>query len=242
MNRPGPIAAEIRKMNNDSQQQLADYMTAEGCKTDRNAIAYGESENGFYNGPRMLLFCKRYNILNPAAVFLGQGNGPRLNERGLRALSDATDVIMAHKPYLELPSCELRLAPHSVAAGPGVAGDAIEDIWVKVPLEDIPPVRNRDALMVARVYGNSMEPHIHDGDYIIYMPCSIPQPGQVILCYYDYGMMVKVYQQEGSKAWLESYNDELYDPIPLREGFVFECQGEYMGRTTALSVSTRQPS
>lgn len=242
MIRPGPIAAEIRKINNDSQQQLAEYMTAEGCRTDRNAIAYGESEDGFYSGLRLLLFCKRYNILDPAATFLGQGNAHRLNERGLRALNEATDVILAHKPYLELPSCELRLAPHSVAAGPGVAGDAIDDIWVTVPLEDIPPVRNRDALMVAKVYGYSMEPHIHDGDYIIYMPCKVPRPGQVILCFYDYGMMVKVYQQEGDKAWLESYNEEFYDPIPLKEGFAFECQGEYMGRTTALSTHSGRPA
>lgn len=63
-------------------------------------------------------------------------------------------------------------------------------------------------------FGNSMEPQIHEGDYIIVKKQDNADNGDIVICTYDKKTIVKKYFKSGSTILLESFNKKA-KPYPI---------------------------
>ena len=84
-----------------------------------------------------------------------------------------------------------------------------------------------DAFLVEAT-GNSMEPDIHVGDFIIGKIQSTADKGDLIICSKDGLVMVKKYIKNKDGVMLVSFNEE-YDPILVSPDSTFQIEGIVKG-------------
>jgi repressor LexA len=73
--------------------------------------------------------------------------------------------------------------------------------------------------------GDSMEPHIHEGDFLISQKHSSPNNGDIIVCVLDKKVLVKKYFRQANRITLISINNDKYPPIPVSEDDYFKVEG-----------------
>jgi repressor LexA len=70
--------------------------------------------------------------------------------------------------------------------------------------------------------GDSMEPHIKDGDLIIAQKRAIVNDGEIIVCVHDEEVLIKKYFKHGEQIILISINSDKYPPFPVLKYFKIE--------------------
>lgn len=65
--------------------------------------------------------------------------------------------------------------------------------------------------------GNSMRPHIHDGDLVIADKAKKPKPGDIVVCRYQDDVLCKVFWPKDNVIILSSYNASEYGPILITD-------------------------
>lgn len=103
------------------------------------------------------------------------------------------------------------------------AGEPIEGI--SVPLGYIAPPFHADYVLIAK--GHSMEPVIHDGEYIFVKSCKTLCAGEIGIFYIDGEVTCKKYQPEQDCILLQSLNPD-FKPFKysLNENHDFKIQGK----------------
>jgi phage repressor protein C with HTH and peptisase S24 domain len=114
----------------------------------------------------------------------------------------------------------------SVSAGTGkyAYGEAID--FLPVP----ETVKKSGNIVYFRVSGDSMEPEIRHGSYVLVKEGVMPENGQEGVFVLEEEWFVKVYRRIGTTVILSSINREYRDiEIEAAEGINFKCIGKVAG-------------
>jgi repressor LexA len=70
--------------------------------------------------------------------------------------------------------------------------------------------------------GDSMEPHIKDGDIVIAQKKQIVNDGEIIVCIHNEEVLIKKFFKHGEQIILISLNSDKYPPFPVLKYFKIE--------------------
>lgn len=92
---------------------------------------------------------------------------------------------------------------------------------------DIPVLHNGHKIVGFKVQGNSMEPRLKEGDYVIVQKGTDVNDGDVgVFVYGDNELMVKKYKEKNNRVFLESLNVYEHPPIEVHEHDYFRVIGK----------------
>lgn len=105
------------------------------------------------------------------------------------------------------------------AAGYGaINGDASpKKLSISKPfLDEIVNVRNYKKLDIIRVYGDSMEPYISNGEYVIIEKITEARNGETVICNINGEVFIKRYKSDPFKKWVKlQSNNGTYEDIHI---------------------------
>lgn len=111
-----------------------------------------------------------------------------------------------------------------ISCGTGTWVDEVPEDYVGIPT---PMLNQSSGYFSNRASGDSMEPGIHPGDYLVFEVCPEVPSGQIGAFSLNDRFYCKRFKRlpDGS-PWLFSDNDR-YDPIPIRPADTFRTLGIY---------------
>ena len=126
-----------------------------------------------------------------------------LDERG-RKVVDAVMEVESGEEIVEIPKRETKIIPlFAAAAGPGEppSQDGFDDYEVDA---------DSDAKFAVKISGDSMEPHLHDGDVVL-CKRKKPETGDLAVMMVNGLIYLKQYITDGYNIYLRSLNRERKD-------------------------------
>ena len=101
------------------------------------------------------------------------------------------------------------------------------------PIEKIPVSRklltfNVDQAFLMTAMGDSMEPRIWEGDYVIVMRADHAENGEIVVCTYNDKSLIKLLKYSNNIITLNSFNT-YYSPIVVNEHDQFRIEGIVKG-------------
>lgn len=126
-----------------------------------------------------------------------------LDERG-RKVVDAVMEVESGAEIVEIPKRETKIIPlFAAAAGPGEppSQDGFDDYEVDA---------DSDAKFAVKISGDSMEPHLHDGDVVL-CKRKKPETGDLAVMMVNGLIYLKQYITDGYNIYLRSLNRERKD-------------------------------
>jgi len=131
------------------------------------------------------------------------------NPKDYQVLSDSPEKLITYLNLYGLAHC----GPN----GSILDGSPVDRVPISSRILTFPAV---DAFMV-KAKGDSMEPRIHDGDYVIARKMQNADSGSVVVCVNDGEAIIKKVQKEGGRVILVSLNPE-FPPFIASEDFRVE--------------------
>ena len=220
---------ELRVSHNLTQVELAQKLSALGCKVSAKAPSKWEHGISEPSVEQFLALCEVYGVRDVLAVFCEkEGELSALNEAGKRRVREYIRLLAADEAFAahyEAPKARLsRMIPLydlPVSAGTGQFLDSSEYALIEVD-ETVP----LSATFAVRISGDSMEPRFIDRQIVYVKPQQTLLRGEIGIFLVNGDAYCK--QLDASGKQLHSLNPA-YAPIPVDEFTNFRVLGKVVG-------------
>lgn len=245
----GARIAAARKARGWSLSVLRDRLSEFGVDLTNSSVSKWETGETVPNVYQFLAVCSALEMEGGLDSFR-QNDTPLLNEEGLRRLAEYKFDLICSGNYRPVPKeapvprvsyIDMPVAVMPAAAGTGNLLDDREYYeMVSFRADQVKP----HADVGIRVSGDSMEPHIHDGDIVWVQKCQTLHVGEVGVFLYGGKAFIKVYrEQDPDPAFLDEFTDSYgsvrsqpvlvscntaYPPIPVSPYAPFSVFGRVL--------------
>lgn len=246
------VGINISKARRDAGLTLIDMaerLRYFGVSATSGAISKWETGVNLPSVYQLIAVCKVLDIEEGLSYFMGESaKRLQLNEAGLQKLADYKADLIASGHYKPAPlihenSIRYVTMPVSVLGASAGTGEFLSEenfTHEQFPENFVPA----GADFGMRVWGDSMEPVYHDGQFVWIKRCKQLQPGQVGIFMYDGDGYIKVYgEQEPDESEEEDFTDSYgivhpqpvlisynrsYPPRPISPNARFEIVGRVL--------------
>ena len=217
----GKKIAEARKKSKMTLDTFKDNLADYGVNIAKSSLYKWERGETVPNAYQFMAVCYALNINNVMEYFTDYYE-PRLNDEGLKKVSEYTEDLIASgryvpvKKYADIKYIDMPVSCLAASAGTGAFLDEGNYEIVSYPESSVP----KGADFGVRVSGDSMEPVYHDGQIVWVKKCSELHNGDVGIFIYGGDGYIKLYSEkdpelEDAEAFIDIYGAVHKQPVMI---------------------------